>query len=162
MEPKDFYFQLIKDPTRKPADCFLITPRYHYDLEGCLSEESEVAKSVLPDGFLELSYSMYVYNGDATIGRQILLNLEMKEIDFGLNPGEPSTSNSDSMDNNYHEEETDEDDLDYLLQNDEPQVNSFDYINLSTDQLMRHQKVMLNTEDYMEAAKIQKELDSRK
>jgi len=52
--------------------------------------------------------------------------------------------------------------LDELLKDDNKVIpKSFDYANLSTDQLLRHKKVMVDNEDYMEAAKIQKELDSR-
>jgi hypothetical protein len=40
-------------------------------------------------------------------------------------------------------------------------TSGFDYTGMSTAALLRHKKVMLDTESYMEVSKIQKELDSR-
>jgi hypothetical protein len=56
-------------------------------------------------------------------------------------------------------------DLDELLSDasiQKKETNSgFDYSGMATDALLRHRKVMIDTESYMEAAKIQAELDSR-
>src|ERR1035437_6713907 len=159
MEPKDFYFQLELAPQENPPAAFLITLKKYYDAEGVLSDESGIADEILPEGFGELMESTYEFDGNPQTGREILLNLGMIEIDFGFGQGE--------IPNEHHDEgeeqnEEDEEDLDALLGQDNPIKNSsFDYKNLSTDKLLRHKKVMVDNEDYMEAAKIQKELDSR-
>ncbi|HUU88966.1 MAG TPA: hypothetical protein VMX17_14620 [Candidatus Glassbacteria bacterium] len=164
MEPKDFYFQLVEDVNSDPPAYFLITSKKYYDTEGCISDESGVADEVLPQGFGELMESHYEFDGTPQLGRDILLNIGMTEINFGLAAGEPVREGGDEEydeGQDYGDEEDDEQDLDALLNNGEVSMKSFDYKNLSTDQLIRHRKVMVNNEDYMEAAKIQKELDSR-
>lgn len=165
MEPKDFYFQLVEDAVEEPSAVFLITPKKYYDKEGCISDESGVADEVLPEGFGELMESHYEFDGNPKIGRDILINIGMTEINFGLTPGEPSAEPDDEegYDDEDDEDNTEDlDDLDELLKDDNKIVpKSFDYANLSTDQLMRHKKMMISTEDYLEAAKIQNELNSR-
>jgi len=166
MEPKDLYFQLVEDVTADPPAYFIITPKKYYDAEGCLSDESGFTEGVLPD-FHELAESMFEFDGTPQLGRDILLNLGVTEINFGLNNSvEPiqvdEDEDYDEGQDYREEEEEDENDLDELLKDDNKVIpKSFDYANLSTDQLMRHKKVMVDNEDYMEAAKIQKELDSR-
>src|ERR1035437_2804712 len=169
MEPKDFYFQLVLAPQENPPAAFLITLKKYYDAEGVLSDESSIADEIdeiLPEGFGELMESTYEFDGNPQTGREILLNLGMIEIDFGFGQGEiPNEHHDEGEEQNEENEEQDEEneeDLDYLLGKDELIKNSsFDYKNLSTDKLLRHKKVMVDNEDYMEAAKIQKELDSR-
>jgi hypothetical protein len=162
MEPKDFYFQLVND---RGDDFFFITPKEYYDREGCLPDDSRMTDRVLPQGFEKTQESIYEFDGNPKLGRDILINLGMVEINFGLTPGEPVRDEDEGYDEgqDYHkEEEEDENDLDELLKDDSKvKPKSFDYANLSTDQLLRHKKVMVDNEDYMEAAKIQKELDSR-
>ena len=164
MEPKELYFQLVEDVTADPPAYFIITPKQYYDAEGCLSDESGFTEGVLPENFYELAESMFEFDGNPQLGRDILLNLGVTEINFGFNnPVEPVQGGDDDYDEgqDYHEED-EENDLDELLKDDNKVIKkSFDYANLSTDQLMRHKKVMVDNEDYMEAAKIQKELDSR-
>ena len=164
MEPKELYFQLVEDVTADPPAYFIITPKQYYDAEGCLSDESGFTEGVLPENFYELAESMFEFDGNPQLGRDILLNLGVTEINFGFNnPVEPVQGGDDDYDEgqDYHEED-EENDLDELLKDDNKVIKkSFDYANLSTDQLLRHKKVMVDNEDYMEAAKIQKELDSR-
>jgi hypothetical protein len=166
MEPKDLYFQLVEDVTADPPAYFIITPKKYYDAEGCLSDESGFTEGVLPENFYELAESMFEFDGTPQLGRDILINLGVTEINFGFNnPVEPVQGGDDDYDEgqeyNGEEDEEGEDELDKLLNNGASPVNNFDYKNLSTDQLLRHKKVMVDNEDYMEAAKIQKELDSR-
>lgn len=164
MEPKDFYFQLVENTTEDPPSYFIITPKKFYDTEGCLSDESGFTEGVLPENFYELAESMFEFDGNPKLGRDILLNLGVTEINFGFNnPVEP-VQGGDAEYEDFEDGEgntEDLDDLDSLLNNGATPVNNFDYKNLSTDQLLRHIKVMVNNEDYLEAAKIQKELDSR-
>lgn len=161
MEPKDFYFQLVIEPTLDPPAYFLITLKSYYDTEGCLQDESGIADEILPEGFGEMAESCYSFNGNPQTGREMLLGLGLIEINFGLGQGEVPTEHNDEDEEDYEDEE-DEQDIDTLLEQGSPIKNSsFDYKNLSTDQLLRHRKVMVNNEDYNEAAKIQKELDSR-
>ena len=151
MEAKDFYFELSR---KVSGNIFLITPKTYYDKEGCLSDESGIADAVVPKGFYELTESIYEYEGTPEQGRELLISLGMKEINFGLEPGEPSAESSDDM------EFVEEDELDILLNNgNEPQP--FDYKNISTDKLIRHLNVMVSTDAYEEAAKIRDELKSR-
>lgn len=146
MEAKDFYFELRRQVS---GYFFLITPKAFYDKEGVLSDESGVADAVLPKGFYELTKSTYEYEGTSETGRQILLNLGMKEISFGLESGEPSTKVSD------------EDELDNLLKEVDNEPHPFDYKNVSTDKLIRHLKMMVETDSFEEAVKIRDELKSR-
>jgi hypothetical protein len=158
MEAKDFYFELC----RKETDSyFLITPKSYYDKEGCLSDESGIADEALPKGFYELQESMYEYDGTSENGRQLLIDAGMKEISFGLGPGEPSSPGMDE-EGEYEEDDEDyrEDDLDTLLKDDD-QPNAFDYKNISSDKLLRHLNVMVSTDAFEEAAKIRDELNSR-
>lgn len=166
MEPKELYFQLVEDVTADPPAYFIITPKQYYDAEGCLSDESGFTEGVLPENFYELAESMFEFDGTPQLGRDILLNLGVTEINFGFNnPVEPVRGGDDEDygddDGGGEVNNQDLDDLDNLLNNGASQVNNFDYANLSTDKLLRHKKVMVNNEDYLEAAKIQKELDSR-
>lgn len=160
MEPKDFYFQLSRS---EQGDFFLITPKEYYDREGALSDESGVADEVLPEGFAEAMESMYEYNGNPETGRQILLSLGMKEIDFGFGAGEPSAPPNDNEDYEPNEEDFDEDgdEIVRLLKDNPDEPHPFDYKNVSTDMLIRHQKMMIETESFEEAAKIRDELISR-
>ncbi len=163
MEPKDFYFELSKNEDQV---FFLITPKKYYDTEGCLSDESGIADDVVPQGFCELAESTYEYDGNPETGRQLLISLGMKEIDFGFKPGDPSQEQTDNEeeydDENAGEDEPeDENDLDSLLKSDNAAIDQFDYKNISTDKLMRHIKMMLSTDAFEEAAKIRDELNSR-
>ena len=133
MKPSDFYFQLVHQAS---GSFFLITPVLYYDTEGCLSDESGVADSVLPKGFYELTESTYEYEGTLETGRQLLIDIGTREIDFGFNNAvEPSESNEEDY---YHEdEESDEefqqhksdDELDSLLSETEP-TKTFDLQNM--------------------------------
>jgi len=164
MEPKDLYFQLVEDVTSDPSAYFLITPKKVYDAEGCLSDESGFAEGVIPESFGELAESMFEFDGTPQLGRDILLNLGVTEINFGFNNAvEPIQGGDEGLEDFENDDENTEDldDLDELLKDDNIVSKNFDYANLSTDQLLRHKKVMVDNEDYMEAAKIQKELDSR-
>lgn len=164
MEGKDFYFQLVKEESGE--EYFLITSCEYYDKEGCLDDDSGVPDNILPEGFGEMAEAMYEYDGSANKGREILLSIGMKEINFGFEKGEPSASGDDYREEeNEMEDEEGEiaeryDDLDTLL-NDKNEPNPFDYKNVSTDKLLRHRKVMVSTEAYEEAAKIRDELISR-
>lgn len=56
------------------------------------------------------------------------------------------------------------DDIDSLLnekEENQPVANAFDYKNKTTAELIRHKKVMVASESYLEAAKIQTELETR-
>jgi len=165
MEPKDLYFQLVEDVTSDPPSYFIITPKQYYDAEGCLSDESGFTEGVLPENFYELTESMFEFDGNPKLGRDILLNLGLAEINFGFNNPVESVKGGDDEAEDFEDDEEnteDLDDLDELLKNDNKTIpKSFDYANLPTNQLLRHKKVMVDNEDYMEAAKIQKELDSR-
>ncbi len=157
MEAKDFYFEVLRQVS---GTTYLITPKLLYDTEGVLSDESGVADEVLPKGFYELTKSTYQFEGTAEDGRQILLDIGMKEISFGFQPGEPSVNSSN--DEGFPGEEVDEeveDELDILLKDVEP--DAFDYKNISTDKLMRHLSIMISTDAFEEAAKIRDELTSR-
>jgi hypothetical protein len=158
MEPKDFYFQLVHQAS---GSFFLITPKTVYDLDVCLSDESGVADEILPDGFYELTESTYEFDGDLERGRQLLIGLGLKEIDFGFNnPVEPVQGGDEDYDEEYREE--DEEDLDELLKGDPlDKAKTFDLPNISTDKLLRHHKMMVLTESFEEAAKIRDELHSR-
>jgi hypothetical protein len=166
MEAKDFYFELSKQVS---GYFFLITPKAYYDREGCLSDESGIADAVLPKGFYELTESTYEYEGTSEAGREILLSIGMKEISFGFQPGEPSAEvddEDDDEDDEFHprdeEGEQEEDELDMLLKEDTSnEPHPFDYKNVSTDKLLRHLKMMLETDSFEEAAKIRDELTSR-
>lgn len=161
MEAKDFYFQLTH---RELKNFFLITPIEVYNKDGVLSEESGVADEVLPKGFIETQESVYEYEGEPQVGRQILLDLGMQEINFGLDEGEPSTNSNDDEGYFYNGERIEEeeyDELKELLKEDSNEPHPFDYKNVSTDMLIRHKKMMIETEAYEEAAKIQEELNSR-
>lgn len=148
MEAKDFYFEL----SQNAEECvFLITPRHYYDIEGVLSDESNVAGDLLPEGFSELTESTYEFNGTPEVGRQLLIDIGMKEFNFGFQPGEPSSKS----------EEVEQDEVDNLLYRNQPEPDLFDYKNVSTDKLIRHMNMMASTEAFEEAAKIKKELDSR-
>ena len=155
MEPKDFYFELSR---KVSGSFFLITPRLYYDTEGCLSDESGIADEVVPEGFYELQESTYEYQGTPEKGRELLIDIGMKEINFGLQPGEPSAESSD--DDQEFEEDDLKDEIDILLKN-EDEPHPFDYKNVSTDKLIRHLNVMLSTDAFEEAAKIRDELTSR-
>lgn len=169
MEAKDFYFELCKKET--DSYYFLITPKSYYDKEGCLSDESGIADAVVPKGFFELQESMYEYDGMSEEGRHLLIGAGMKEISFGLGPGEPSSPEMDE-EGEYDDEEVDEneynaddggseaDDFDMLLRDDD-QPNDFDYKNISSDKLLRHLNIMISTDAFEEAAKIRDELKSR-
>jgi hypothetical protein len=162
MEAKDFYFQVSKGPDGE--DFFYITPKEYYDREGGLSDESGVADEVLPEGFGETMESIYEYEGNSQVGRQILLSLGMKEINFGLDEGEPSVQRDDDEGYFYNGERIEEeeyDELKELLKDNSDEPHPFDYKNVSTDMLIRHKKMMVETEAYEEAAKIQEELNSR-
>lgn len=154
----DFYFQLSHN--QEEEHFFLIVLRSFYDKEGCLSDESGVADEILPPGFGEACESTYEYDGNPELGRQLLLNLGMKEINFGFGAGEKSQTPDDQE---YNEENPEDDEIDTLLYRDtsQLQINPFDYKNVSTDKLLRHLNVMISTEAYEEAAKIQTELNSR-
>lgn len=158
MEAKDFYFQQSKGPEGETL--FYITPKAYYDREGCLSDESGVANSILPVEFGEVMESVYEYEGEPQAGRQILLDLGMQEINFGLDEGEPSVQRDDDE---YYQDPEDEgeDEITSLLKEDSNEPHPFDYKNVSTDMLIRHKKMMIETEAYEEAAKIQEELNSR-
>lgn len=162
MEAKDFYFELCRPVS---GYYFLITPVSYYDTEGCLSDKANVADAVLPEGFYELSESTYEYEGTPEEGRKLLLALGMKEISFGLQLGEPSVQSNDEDDFYDGEDEYDnekEDELDMLLKDDvSTEPHPFDYKNVSTDKLIRHMKMMVETDSFEEAAKIRDELNSR-
>ena len=162
MEAKDFYFEISRGVS---GTFFLITPKDYYDQEGCLSDESGVADAVVPAGFYELTESTYEFEGTPEQGRQLLLNAGMKEISFGLQPGEASVKR-DEMEEGYEEDEffderREYDDLDELLYKNSEQPNPFDYKNVSTDKLLRHIQVMISTDSFEEAEKIKQELHSR-
>ena len=167
MEAKDFYFELSNCRTTSDIEdqwVFAITPKAYYDAEGCLSDEEGVAEGILPDGFEEVAESQYEYHGDPQQGRQLLLSLGMKEISFGLAPGEKSSEANDeeyAEDEDMEEEGTDEDELDEMLKEHNCEPNPFDYKNVSTDKLLRHMSIMLSTDAFEEAAKIRDELIGR-
>lgn len=164
MEARDFYFELVH---KASGSFFLVTTKKYYDAEGVLSDESGVADKVLSADFLEIKASTYEYAGNIEIGRQILLDLGMTEISFGLQQGEPSAKSNDD-DYEPGEEDFDDDgdeiirenDIDSLLYSVDKQ-DEFDYKNLSTDKLMRHLNVMVSTDAFEEAAKIRDEINSR-
>jgi hypothetical protein len=164
MEAKDFYFELSRQAS---GYFFLITPKAYYDAEGCLSDQSGIADAVLPKGFYELTESTYEYEGTSEVGRQILLDLGMKEISFGFQPGEPSAKGGDEMEEGYEEDEffderREHNELDTLLKEDTSnEPHPFDYKNVSTDKLLRHMKMMVETDAFEEAAKIRDELNTR-
>lgn len=155
MTPQDFYFELCREVS---GTFYLITPKAYYDREGCLSDESGLADAILPSGFCELAESTYEYNGTPENGRQLLIDLGMKEISFGFQKGEPSNK-EDTLEDGEYQAEYDE--LDELLKEDDIEYKAFDYKNLSTDKLLRHMRVMIDTEAFEEAAKIRDELNSR-
>jgi len=163
MEPKDFYFQLVHQAS---SSFFLITPKVIYDLDGCLSDESGVADEVLPDGFYELTESTYEYDGNLETGRQLLIGLGMKEIDFGFNnPVEPMQG-GDEMEEGYEgdeffDERREYNELDTLLKEETEPTKKFDLQNISTDKLLRHHKIMVMSESFEKAALIRDELHSR-
>jgi len=166
MEPKDFYFQLI----REGEPHFLITPKQYYNSEGCLSDESGVADGILPQGFCESAESMYEFVGNIDTGRELLLAAGMEEIDFGFNNRvEPVEGGDEEMVNEEFDEEErdveeDTNDLDSLLNEDnncESSTAPGDYSNVPNDKLIRHLKMMLTCESFEEAAKIRDELTSR-
>ena len=164
MKASDFYFQLINDPSSDPSCFFLITPRLYYDSEGCLSDESGLADEVLPNKFVELAESTFEYNGPTEHGRQTLIDAGFVEINFGLDSVKPveNLEGEDDYEETEEEEEEDENDIDYLLkQDDVKSSHNLDYSNLPSSQLERHLKAMIQTESFLEAAKIKKELDSR-
>lgn len=164
MEPKDFYFQLTHQAS---GSFFSITPKAVYDLDGCLSDESGVADEVLPEGFYELSESTYEYDGPVETGRQLLIDIGMKEIDFGFNnlvvPMESDEEHEEFHPRDEEGEEDDEDDLDMLLaEGIIPNINKeIDYKNTATDKLLRHHKIMVMSESFEKAAEIRDELHSR-
>ncbi len=158
MKPQDFYFELSKN---EDEAFFLITPKAYYDKEGCLSDESGLADEILPSGFCELAESTYEYNGTPENGRQLLIDLGMKEISFGFQKGEPSNNEDTLEDGEDHEDGEEYNELDELLKEDDSEYKAFDYKNLSTDKLLRHMRVMIDTEAFEEAAKIRDELNSR-
>lgn len=153
MSGEDFYFELLRQVS---GNVFLITPKAYYDKEGCLSDKSGVADGILPAGFFELAESTFEFDGTPEGGRQLLLNLGMKEIKLSVEPGEPSSKGFDEEGN-----EEEDDDLDMLLAEGEEIPDAFDYKNIPTDKLMRHLSIMVSTEAFEEAAKIQAELNSR-
>ena len=159
----DFYFQLSHN--QEEGHFFLITPVSFYDKEGCLSDESGVADEILPPEFNEIAESTYEFDGPPEFGRQLLLNFGMKEIDFQFGAGEKSQPPNDDYEIIEDEEnqEDDENEIENLLYRTpkEDEINPFDYKNVSTDKLLRHLNVMISTEAYEEAAKIQTELNSR-
>ena len=158
MKPQDFYFELSKN---EDEAFFLITPKAYYDKEGCLSDESGLADEILPSGFCELAESTYEYNGTPENGRQLLIDLGMKEISFGFQKGEPSNNEDTLEDGEDHEDGEEYNELDELLKEDDSEYKAYDYKNLSTDKLLRHMRVMIDTEAFEEAAKIRDELNSR-
>lgn len=159
MKPQDFYFELSKN---EDESFFLITPKAYYDTEGCLSDESGLADAILPSGFCELAESTYEFNGNPETGRQLLIDLGMKEISFGFQKGESSKAGEDDFGDEDEDEEKEEyDELNELLKEDDSEYKAFDYKNLSTDKLIRHMRVMIETEAFEEAAKIRDELNSR-
>jgi hypothetical protein len=182
MDGKDFYFQLIKEP--KPY--FLITPKIYYDREGCLSDESGIAHGILPMNFSEETESTFSFLGNQDAGRELLLASGFIEIDFGFGAVAPTDDpdnddypevDDEDVEKEYEEEETPEDDdvdnrahhrvldeIDSLLnekEENQPVANTFDYKNMTTAELLRHKKVMVASESYLEAAKIQTELETR-
>jgi len=164
MEAKDFYFELSNCRTSSDIEdqwIFAITPKVYYDREGCLSDEEGIASEVLPQDFEEVAESQYEYSGDPQYGRQILIDLGMKEISFGFGPGEQSAEASDDHDYDDGEEGPDKDELDELLKEGGCDPNPFDYKNVSTDKLLRHLTMMLSTDSFEEAVKIRDELTSR-
>lgn len=158
MTPQDFYFELCREVS---GTFYLITPKAYYDREGCLSDESGLADEILPSGFCELAESTYEYNGTPENGRQLLIDLGMKEISFGFQKGEPSNNEDTLEDGEDHEDGEEYNELDELLKEDDSEYKAFDYKNLSTDKLLRHMRVMIDTEAFEEAAKIRDELNSR-
>lgn len=158
MEARDFYFELVH---KASGSIFLITPKNWYDVEGVLSGESGVADGIIPTTFEEILQSHYQYEGNVEIGRQILLDLGMTEISFGLQAGEPSSiGETYEDDGEEYDDEHDNNDIDSLLYSVDKQ-DEFDYKNLSTDKLMRHLNVMVSTDAFEEAAKIRDEINSR-
>lgn len=156
MQAKDFYFQLVRQMS---GNFFLITPISLYDIDGILSDESGVADEVLPEGFYELTESTYEYQGTPETGRQLLIDIGMKEINFGFQPGEPSLQSDNEV--LMEDDVEDDNEIDNLLYYNTDEQHSFDYNNISTDKLIRHLNVMISTEAFEEAAKIKIELNSR-
>jgi hypothetical protein len=76
LKPDDYYFQLdsIIACGTNGDHYFNITPKGYFDLTGALSNLSGIADHVVPDKFYELQESVYEYDGNPQVGRQLLLN----------------------------------------------------------------------------------------
>ncbi len=75
LEPSDYYFQLEMADFTNSDHYFSITPKDYFDQFGYLLDMEEVVSNKnLPKGFNEVSDSTYIYDGDAQVGRGLLLN----------------------------------------------------------------------------------------
>jgi hypothetical protein len=76
-QPSDFYFCIGNDGLEyadTSENYFLITSKAYFDKTHCLDDRSGQPDRLLPDGFYELSESMYEYDGiDVQEGRNLLL-----------------------------------------------------------------------------------------
>jgi hypothetical protein len=99
----------------------------------------------------------------------IQINADINRLGLPLHFGRPQNPTPNNLPPNKQTPppaplpQNDSGDLDELLKEaaGTKEHKGFDYKNMSTAALLRHKTVMINTESYMEASKIQKELDAR-
>ena len=73
LKPGDYYFQLDAEKDGFEEDRFFVTPKVYYDNYGYLLD-NWIPMGVFPSGFAQTCDSTYEYNGNAQVGRQLLLN----------------------------------------------------------------------------------------
>jgi len=99
----------------------------------------------------------------------IQINADINRLGLPLHFGRPQNPTPNNLPPNKQTPppaplpQNDSGDLDELLKEaaGTKEHKGFDYKNMSTAALLRHKAVMISTESYMEASKIQKELDAR-
>ena len=75
---EDFVFACSNDP--EVGSVFVITPRYLWEMEQCMSDMSEATSLVEKFGFIEASESTYEFSGLAEEGIKILEALGATDI----------------------------------------------------------------------------------
>lgn len=191
MDGKDFYFQLIKEPkpyfliTPKiyydREGCLsdesgiadgILPMNFSEETESTFSflgNQDAGRELLLASGFIEIDFGFGA----------------VEPTDDPDDDDYPEVDDDDEEEYEEEDEETPEDDevdnrarhnpppnrhggvldeIDFLLnekEENQPVANAFDYKNKTTAELIRHKKVMVASESYLEAAKIQTELETR-
>jgi len=72
LESYDFYFQLADETAEDGGHYFMITPKAYFDTNGCLFDD-HFSMNIFPPSFESLCESIFRYDGDPQVGRQLLI-----------------------------------------------------------------------------------------